>query len=174
MTPARPAPISPALKPVVDLETILADLLVEHRKMLKHLEIHQAAMQELRLPDMEAARRQQEACRARIIALESRRRTQVQQIARINQIQIQPKIPQLIEMYPQRRVQLLKLQGDLRTTMKEVSARSFIASKLASAVLGHLNTAMRILAGAVGGGGVYTQRGTPKMARRIGVMEAVG
>jgi hypothetical protein len=108
------------------------------------------------------------------MALEQRRRAQTMQIARINQLPTEPKIPRLIELYPQRRVQLMKLQMDLQMVMKEIASKSYIASKLASAVLGHLNTAMRILAGAVGGGGVYTQRGVPKMVRRIGVMEAVG
>jgi hypothetical protein len=171
---SRNAPVSPALKPIVDLEALLQEMLVEHLLLITHLDVQQSAMQELRVKEMEAARAMQEVSRSRIIGLENRRRTLVMQIARINQLQTEPKIPQLAEMYPQRRVQLMKLQDQLRTAMKEIASKSFIASKLASAVLGHLNTAMRILAGAVGGGGVYTQRGVPKVARRIGVMEAVG
>jgi hypothetical protein len=92
----------------------------------------------------------------------------------MNQLKTEPKIPQLAEMFPQRRVQLLKLRADLEKVMKEIESKSYVASRLASAVLGHLNTAMRILAGAVGGAGVYTNRGVAKMTRRIGVMEAVG
>jgi hypothetical protein len=167
-------PVSPALKPIVDLEIILAEMLVEHHKLIKHLDSQQLAMQGLHLKEMEAARAQQEASRSRILSLENRRRLQVQQIARINQLQTEPKIPQLAAMYPQRKAQLMKLQADLKSVMQQIADKSFIGSKLASSVLGHLNTAMRILAGAVGGGGVYTQRGVPKMARRIGVMEAVG
>ncbi len=170
----KTASISPALKPIVDLENILSELLVEHHKLIKHLDAQQSAMEQLQVRQMEVARAQQEASRSRVIALENRRRMQVQQIARINQLQTEPKIPQLAEMYPQRKVQLLKLQTDLKSIMQQVADKSFIASKVAAAVLGHLNTAMRILAGAVGGGGVYNQRGVPKMSRRIGVMEAVG
>jgi hypothetical protein len=170
----RTAPVSPALKPVVDLETVLQELLVEHHKLIKHLESQQAAMQAMKIKEMDAARQQQELSRTRIIALENRRRTQVMQIARINQLQTEPKIPHLADMYPARRAQLMLLQNQLRSAMQEVANKSFIASKLATAVLGHLNTAMRILAGAVGGGGVYNQRGVSKVARRIGVMEAVG
>jgi hypothetical protein len=169
------APAIPAtLKPVVDLEAILTDMLQEHRKLLVYLNAQQDAMQKLALKEMEASRQQQEASRSRIIGLENRRRTQAMQIARINQLQTEPKLPQLAQMYPQRRAQLMQLHSELKAVMNDVATRSYIASKLASAVLGHLNTAMRIISTAVGGGGVYTQRGTPKMSRRIGVMEAVG
>jgi hypothetical protein len=41
-------------------------------------------------------------------------------------------------------------------------------------VLGHLNTAMRLFAGAVGQSGTYTKNGVPRVSARIGVMEAVG
>jgi len=170
----RTAPVPAALKPIVELETVLQDLLVEHHKLSKLLDAQQAAMKQLHVKEMETARAMQEASRSRIIALENRRRMQVQQIARINQLQTEPKIPQLAQMYPQRSVQLMKLHGELKSVMTEIADKSFVASKLASAVLGHLNTAMRILSQAMGGGGVYTQRGVPKVARRIGVMEAVG
>jgi hypothetical protein len=170
----KTAPIPPALKPIVELETLLQDLLVEHHKLSMHLDNQQTAMKQLRVKEMEIARAMQEGSRLRIIGLENRRRAQVQQIARINQLQTEPKIPQLAQMYPQRSAQLMKLHGELKSVMTEIADKSFIASKLASAVLGHLNTAMRILGQAVGSGGVYTQRGVAKVAHRIGVMEAVG
>jgi hypothetical protein len=58
--------------------------------------------------------------------------------------------------------------------MRQISDRTHVAGRLASAVLGHLNTALRLFAGAVGQAGVYTKAGVPKVANRIGVMEAVG
>ncbi len=168
------APVSPALRPIMDLEALLGELIEEHRKLLMCVEIHQAAMQSLNTPAMETSRARQEAARSRILRLELRRRTIVLQIGRINQIKGEPKIPVIAELYPQRRVQLLKLRDELFEAMKKVADRSFVANKVAAAVLGHLNTAMRILAGAVGSGGIYTNRGTPKMAMRIGSIEAVG
>jgi hypothetical protein len=165
--------ISPALRPVVELEKILQDLLVEHHKLARHLDVQQDAMQRLAIKEMDYARVQQELCRTRVLGLEQRRKSQVKQIARINQLEGEPKIPQLATMYPQRASQLLQLQADLRSVMRDVESKSFIATKLATAVLGHLNTAMRILSGAVGGGGMYTKRGTPRLASRIGLMEAV-
>jgi DNA repair exonuclease SbcCD ATPase subunit len=175
MTPrTTPAPQSAALKPVLDLEELLGEMLVEHRKLLGHVESQLTAMKQMKIRQMEAARNLQEASRSRINALENRRRILVQQIARMNQLQSQPKIPQLAEMFPSRKAQLLKLRAELETVMKEIQSRSHVASRLASAVLGHLNTAMRILAGAVGGAGVYTNRGVPRVSRRIGMMETVG
>jgi hypothetical protein len=168
------ASVSPALKPAIDLETILGELMVEHRRLLGHVDMQIEAMKQLNTRQMEVARNLQEASRSRINGIESRRRALVQQIARINQLKTEPKIPQIAEMYPQRRMQLLKLRAELEVMMKEIQTRSYVSSKLASAVLGHLNTAMRILAGAVGGAGVYSNRGVPKVARRIGLMEAVG
>ena len=58
--------------------------------------------------------------------------------------------------------------------MRKVADRSFVANKVASAVLGHLNTIVRLLAGAVERAGVYTKHGVPKVSARIGAMEAVG
>jgi hypothetical protein len=45
---------------------------------------------------------------------------------------------------------------------------------LAGAVLGHLNTVVRLIAGAVEQAGVYTKQGVPQVSARIGVIEAVG
>jgi hypothetical protein len=162
------------LKPIIDFEGILAELLEEHRKLLMHLEVHQAAMQSLNIAEMEAGRSRQELCRTRILRLEDRRRQMALQIGRINQIKGEPKIPVIADLYPARRAQLLALREQLQQVMKQVADRSFIASRLASSVLGHLNTTMRIVAGAAGGGGVYNNRGVPKVTARIGVMEAVG
>ena len=174
MNPKSATPISPALRPVLELEGLLQEMLVEHLKLLKHLDSQQEAMKRMNVKEMETARNQQEASRMRVNTMEQRRKLLVQQIARINQLPGEPKIPALAALYPQRKQQLMKLRSEIEMVMKEVAAKSFIASKLASAVLGHLNTAMRLLAGAVGGAGIYTNRGVAKVARRIGVMEAVG
>jgi hypothetical protein len=167
-------PTSPALRPIVDLETVLKEMLDEHRKLLTLLEGQQEAMQALNVAAMESFRTRQEVSRSRILRLEDRRRGMVQQIARINQIKGEPKIPAIAELYPQRKPQLLALRGELQIAMRAVADRSYIVTRLGSAVLGHLNTAMRILSSAVGNGGMYTNRGVPKVSRRIGVMEAVG
>jgi hypothetical protein len=68
---------------------------------------------------------------------------------------------------------LLALRDELKSLVKQAADRSHVAGRLASAVLGHLNTAMRLFAGAVGQTGVYTKHGVPRVSTRIGVMEAV-
>jgi hypothetical protein len=175
-TPRAPAAaaVSPALKPILELEALFGELLAEHRKLLGHVDYQLESMQQMNTRQMEVARNLQESSRMRINSLELRRRMLVQQIMRMNQLKSEPKIPQLAELFPQRRGPLLKLRAELEAVMKQVQSKSFVSSRVASAVLGHLNTAMRILAGAVGGGGVYTNRGVARVARRIGVMEAVG
>jgi hypothetical protein len=69
---------------------------------------------------------------------------------------------------------LLKLREELRSLIGQVATKNHIVGKLAAAVLGHLNTAIRLVAGVVEHAGLYTRNGVPRMAARIGVMEAVG
>jgi hypothetical protein len=68
----------------------------------------------------------------------------------------------------------MKLRDELKAAIQSVQKRSNIAGKVASAVLGHLNTVVRLLAGAVEKAGLYTKQGIPQVSSRIGVMEAVG
>jgi hypothetical protein len=55
-----------------------------------------------------------------------------------------------------------------------IASRTKVSGKVAGAVLGHLNTVVRLLAGAVERAGVYTKDGIPRVSGRIGIMEAVG
>ena len=78
-----------------------------------------------------------------------------------------------VVLHPPRRDALLKLRDELKAIAEEISGRVKISARIAAAVLGHLNTAVRLLAGAVERAGVYTKSGAPKVTRRIGVMEAI-
>jgi hypothetical protein len=80
----------------------------------------------------------------------------------------------LAAVFPQRREPLFALRDALRDVMEKIQTKATIASRLAGAVLGHLNTAVRLLAGAVEHAGIYTKNGTPRVAARIGAIEAVG
>jgi hypothetical protein len=83
-------------------------------------------------------------------------------------------LTKLADLYPQRRQSLFKLRDELRGVASTISNRTKVSSRLAGAVLGHLNTVVRLLAGAVERAGVYTKAGVPRVANRIGIMEAVG
>lgn len=159
---------------VADLESVLAHMIVEHRKLLKLVEAQQAAMRHFKLELMEEITTQQEKLRLRLGHLENQRRQIVMQIAKEGKITEQLTISRIAELHPQRKTALINLKNELRRTIEQIQQRSHIAGRLAGAVLGHLNTVVRLVAGAVERAGVYTKHGTPQMSARIGVMEAVG
>lgn len=159
-----------------ELEQVLSLLVGEHRNLLSHIDTQQAAMKAMAVDAIESATRQQEVTRMRIATLESRRQNLIRQLAVLTRTTDPSKltIAKLAATFPQRGPVLLKLRDDLRLMVEEVARRTGIAGKLAGALLGHLNTAVRLIAGAVERAGVYTKSGAPQLASRIGVMEAVG
>jgi hypothetical protein len=157
-----------------ELETTLQQLITEHRKLLGFMDAQQSAMRSLDLSGMDVAVNAQEACRLRIVALETRRRAIVQLLTRGVKLDSPMTLTKLAALYPQRAAVLIKLRDELKDVATAISARTKIAGKLAGAVLGHLNTVVRLLAGVVERAGVYTKDGVPRVAERIGIMEAVG
>lgn len=157
-----------------ELELLLQQLIGEHRKLLGYVEAQQAAMQAFDLKAMDAAHRQQEAARLRIATIENKRRAVVMSAARQLRLEGPVTVSRLAQHDPQRGPVLLQLAGELKGTIYQVAQRTHVASRLAVAVVGHLNTVVRLLAGAVEQAGVYTKQGIPRVAGRIGVMEAVG
>ena len=157
-----------------ELENVLEHLIGEHRRMLGLIDAQQAAMKAMALDEMESCSHRQESSRLRIATLENRRRMLVQQLARAARLSGNVTLQQVSEAFPQNGPRLLKLRDELKELMKQITDRTHIASKVATAVLGHLNTAVRLFAGAVGQSGTYTKNGIPKVSGRIGVMEAVG
>ena len=159
---------------VSELETLLQQMIDEHHKLLAHLEKHQAAMKGFDLKSMDDLVRLQEAARIRIGGLETRRRNLIVAIARGHRMTQVPTLPDIAAMYPANADRLLQLRQDLKDVVALVQTRSHVIGRLASAVVGHLNTVVRLLAGAVEKAGLYTKTGTPQVSTRIGVMEAVG
>lgn len=159
---------------LADLETTLQQLVAEHRKLLGLVEAQYAAMRASDLAALGVAATGQEACRLRIATLDARRRGIVQVLTRGSKIDGPVTVTKLAAMFPQRRDALLQLRDELKAVATNISTRTKVAARVAGAVLGHLNTVVRLLAGAVERAGVYTKDGTPQVSRRIGVMEAVG
>lgn len=157
-----------------EIELVLQSLVTEHRKLLSHVEQHAAAMRALDLKAMEQASRQQESARLRIAALEKHRQGLALQLARAIRSNEKLTVTRLAELFPQRASELTKRRDELREVIQKIQSRTHVAGRLAGAVLGHLNTAVRIIAGAVEQAGVYTKTGSPKLSPRIGVIEAVG
>ena len=157
-----------------ELETLLRQLIDEHRRLLAEVERHAAAMKKIDIATMEDAGRQQEACRLRINAIEQRRRILCQQMARAMNQPGELTLRLLAGMFPARADSLLKLRAELRAVAEQISMRTRISGRVASAVLGHLNTVVRIVSGAIERAGVYTKKGIPSVSPRIGLMETVG
>lgn len=162
-------------RPLAELENILRLLVAEHRKLLTHVEAQQSAMRAMDLRALDAAMNQQEAARLRIATIENRRRAAVVQIARA--ARIDPNgltLTKLAALYPPQAQPLLVLRGELKAIAVQIGKRTQVSGRLAGALLGHLNTVVRLLAGAVEKAGLYSKHGVPQVSSRIGVMEAVG
>jgi hypothetical protein len=98
----------------------------------------------------------------------------VRQIAAGAKLNEEPSITRIMELFPPYASDFENLRGQLRALASKISQRANMATKLSAAVLGHLNTAVRLVAGAIERAGIYTRSGGPKVASRIGVMDAVG
>jgi hypothetical protein len=159
---------------VFELETVLQQLIDEHRKLAVHLENNQKAMRTFDLKSMDDLARLQEASRLRIATLETKRKTLILTIARAHRMTQVPTLTDIAAMYPPSAPKLHKLRDELKYLITAIHTRSHVAGRVASAVLGHLNTVVRLLAGAVEKAGLYTKQGVPQVSSRIGVMEAVG
>ena len=157
-----------------ELENLLRQLIQEHEKLLAQMEKHGSAMQAFDLRAMDDAARQQESIRSRIVTIEQRRRTIVQQIAKSLKFQGELRLKQLATLQPSHGQSLLQLRDQLRKILERIASRNRISGKVANAVLGHLNTVIRLLAGAVERAGLYTKSGIPRVSARIGALEAVG
>jgi hypothetical protein len=161
-------------KEVSQLQLILQQLISEHERLLAHLNAQQVAMKKMDLNAIDQLTALQDSTRMRIAALDSKRKTVVNQLALILKLPGTPTLSRLAESLPQHKQNLLALRDRLKSKVTEVAGKSTIAGRVAGALLGHLNTVVRLLAGAVEQAGLYTKQGTPQVSSRIGVMEAVG
>ena len=87
----------------------------------------------------------------------------MRQIAATLKLPEEPRLTRLAELFPQYAAALLKARNDLRELAAKIAQRSQGSGRLASAVLGHLNTVVRLLAGAVQRAGLYTRQGIPRV-----------
>src|ERR1700761_5391429 len=97
-------------KQIAELESILQQQIVEHKKMLNLIETHYAAMKKADLRKMEDFGHLGEACRLRIATLEHKRKTLTLQIAKAMKQTGDLKITQIAELFPASKLSLLKLR----------------------------------------------------------------
>ena len=158
---------------ISDLISILSQSVAEHRKLLELLDLQHAAMKKFDLSAMADLMPRQEMTRLRLGELENKRRGLMRQIAATLKLSQEPRLSRLAELFPQYADALLKARDELRQLAAKIAQRSQGSGRLASAVLGHLNTVVRLLAGAVQRAGLYTRQGIPRVGSRLGVMDAV-
>ena len=159
---------------LAELENVLGLMLAEHRKLLEQTEAQQIAMRTMQAEQMQNIVALQETTRLRITTLDTKRRNLAIQIGKLIRLPGEPTLAQLAQAFPARAIALRHLRDDLRGLVQAIQSRTTVGARLAGAVLGHLNTAVRMIAGAVEHAGVYTKHGTPRVAARIGAIEAVG
>jgi hypothetical protein len=159
---------------IVELEKLLASIIAEHRVLSDAIQAHQDAMRTFKVDALAVAQQAIESSRTRLLSFEARRRVTVQQIARVHRLPADPSLAQIADVAPPvSRKNLMKLRDDLRAITEQVARKTTVSSKVAGSLLGHLNTVVRVVAGAVQQAAVYTKQGMPTVSARIGVMEAV-
>ena len=167
---------------VDELERSLALLLADQRKLLELMSAQKLAMAKLDVGRMEALAAEQERVRLRIGSGEGRRRQLVLAAAQGLRMAVPPEgigLGQLASavLDQRRRERLLALRDALREVTLEVERSAAVAGRLAGALLGHLNTAVRLLVSAVSDPGTYTRSGAPRVSGaggRLGALELVG
>jgi hypothetical protein len=159
---------------ISDLNAILIQLTVEHRKLLELMDAQHAAMKKFDLIAMADLMPRQEMLRLRIGDLENKRRGMMRLITTSFKLPEEPRLTRLAELFPPHALALLKSRQELREVAQKITLRSQGSGRLAAAVLGHLNHVVRILATAAKQAGMYTKQGIPQVGARIGAMDAVG
>ncbi len=159
--------------PIAELEKLLTLIVAEHRVLSDAVQAHQNAMRTFKVDQLATAQAALELSRTKLLGYEAKRRIVIQQIARLHKIPVTASLQQIADAAPQYRKNLLKLRDELKLITGQISRKTTISSKVAGAMLGHLNTVVRVVAGAVQQAAVYTKQGMPTVSARIGVMEAV-
>lgn len=157
-TPAAKSSVSP----LADLERVLRQQIAAYRELVTLLDQHRAVLESMQLqPILEANKRQQQL-RDRLAKLEQLRTAALRKAGGGT-------LGDVAAKHGAGGFTLLKLRRELKELADEVGTRSRVAANIAGGMLGHLNTAVRVLIEAAGEGGVYTKDGTPKLTGRRGV-----
>src|SRR6267142_1887584 len=132
-------------KEVAQLQLVLQQLIAEHEKLLVQLSNQQSAMKKMDLNAIDQLTGLQDATRMRIAALDGKRKTLVTQLALILKLQGTPTLTSLADATSQHKQSLLTLRDQLKSKVEQVATKSTIAGRVAGALLGHLNTVVRLL-----------------------------
>lgn len=166
---------------VDELERTLAQLASEQTLLLELLMRQRAALQTLDVASLEGLTDNIERHRLRVAAVEGRCRALLAAAAGALRLagSEQPTLSRLTEavLDQRRRERLRNLRGQLRERAESVERASQVNARLTGALLGHLNTSVRLLISGVGDTATYTRSGTSSvqsmpLQRRL--LETVG
>lgn len=159
---------------IAELEKALTSQVAEHRVLFAAVTRHLDAMRSFDLPSINTAADEVEASRSRVVILEKRRLTVMAQVIRTHKFAANVTLAEIADAVPAHKVSLMKLREQLRGLTSEIAAKTSVSAKVAAAMMGHLNTVVRLVAGAVKTASAYTKQGQRAIAARVGVIEAVG
>lgn len=159
---------------IAQLEQTMQSQIADHRALLVAVSQQRDAMKALDLGAMDEASRRQQQIRQRLTVMEARRRMLTEQLARSLRLAGVPTVSAIAASLPAHSGKLVALRDELRGLIEQIRVDTQIATRVAGAVMGHLNTVVRLIGSAVQHAGVYTRSGSPKVGGRVGVMEAVG
>lgn len=163
-----------------ELDKALGQLATEQRRLLQLLHRQRDAMKVLDAPAIEQVVREQEASRTRLSSIDSRRKALSLALARELKLPLQPgQEPTLRALASSitdssARKRLTDRRDELRALAEELAAASHVAGRIAGAVLGHVNSALRLLASAMSDAGTYTRNGAPRCTGGLSALELVG
>ena len=159
---------------ITELEKILGQIIAEHRTLLAALELHLGSLRTLKFEGVQQAVTAIEQSRTRIVLHDAKRRLVMQQLTRLYKLPADASLSDVAAVLPQHKPSLMKLRDQLKQITASIANKTTVSSRVAGAMLGHLNTVVRLVAGAVQQASVYTRQGVPTVSGRIGMMEAVG
>jgi hypothetical protein len=152
----------------------MSQLVVEYTRLTATAERYQLAMRALDTAAMDALQHEQEKLRMRLAQMEIRRRTALNGIARFYKLDHLPTLTEIAGLDAGRSGEIRRFQKELREITGRLQRHTTVSQRLAGALLGHLNSAVKLFAGITQQASTYTRHGGPKITGRIGGLEAVG
>lgn len=161
-------------RPILELEAVMSQLVLEYTRLTAAAERYQLAMRALDTTAMDALQQEQEKLRMRLAQLELRRRAALTGVARFYKLDRLPTLTEIAGLDTGRCGEIRRFQKELRDVTSKLQRHTTVSQRLAGALLGHLNSAVKLFAGITQQASTYTRHGGPKITGRIGGMEAVG
>lgn len=152
-------------QPLADLERILRQQIAVYKELGLLLDEHRDALEAMKLEPILAVNKKQADLRNRLGKLEQHRKAIFTKLGGKT-------LTELANRHGAGGATILKLRTELQRITDQVGQQSRLTSKIAAGMLGHLNTAVRVLTEAAGQTGLYDKHGSPKLRRRMSLYMA--